>query len=156
MCIRDRYFDVYGEVKTVYSQVYWTRNAPIDLPPELVARFKGKVMAITGYEVDQVTHKGPQPGSTTTKDQLGGFSCYPSCDDSVDKSVPIYHAYNHHYFSWLTGAQADLQELEQPTFLPNPTRTRFVTREGTNHSFPTSLVFKENPCLLYTSPSPRD
>ena len=43
------YFDVYGEVQTVYSQVYWTRNAPINLPPEIVARFEGKIMAITGY-----------------------------------------------------------------------------------------------------------
>merc|ERR1719160_1677746 len=60
------YFDVYGEVRTRYSQVYWTRNLPINLPPALVKRFEGKVMAITGYEVDQVTHSGPQPGSTTT------------------------------------------------------------------------------------------
>ena len=54
------HFDVYGEVQTSYSQVYWTRNNPINLPPELVKRFKGKVMAITGYEVDQVTHTGPK------------------------------------------------------------------------------------------------
>ena len=54
------HFDVYGEVQTSYSQVYWTRNNPINLPPELVKRFKGKIMAITGYEVDQVTHSGPK------------------------------------------------------------------------------------------------
>ena len=54
------HFDVYGEVQTLYSQVYWTRNNPINLPPEIVDRFKGKVMAITGYEVDQVTHSGPK------------------------------------------------------------------------------------------------
>eukprot|EP01083_Nonionella_stella_P139701 426715_1 len=53
------HFDVYGEVRTNYSQVYWTRNLPINLPPDLVARFKDKVMVITGYEVDQVTHNGP-------------------------------------------------------------------------------------------------
>jgi hypothetical protein len=137
------YFDVYGEVKTVYSQVYWTRNAPIDLPPELVARFKGKVMAITGYEVDQVTHKGPQPGSTTTKDQLGGFSCYPSCDDSVDKSVPIYHAYNHHYFSWLIGEDAEM--YQRKSRVPNPTMTAFRAKNSTDHKFPVSIVYKENP-----------
>lgn len=59
------YFDVYGEVRTQYSQVYWTRNTPINLPDALVKRFAGKVMAITGYEVDQVTHSGPQTGTTT-------------------------------------------------------------------------------------------
>ena len=98
----------------MYSQVYWTRNNPIDLPPELVnsigrklfnlfpgkilckkrqdltwkisreeifsenkyfqrwnifrkeffqvKRFQGKVMAITGYEVDQVVlNRRPSP-----------------------------------------------------------------------------------------------
>ena len=34
------HFDVYGEVHTRYSQVYWTRNTPIDLPPALVKRFE--------------------------------------------------------------------------------------------------------------------
>ena len=138
------HFDVYGEVQTLYSQVYWTRNSPVDLPPELVSRFAGKVMAITGYEVDQVTHPGTPAASREEGEALGGFSCYPDCSEG-DESVPMYHAYNHHYFSWLTGAHAELQELDQPTFLPNPTKTSFVTVQGTNHSYPTSLVFKENP-----------
>eukprot|EP00854_Cymbomonas_tetramitiformis_P024993 gene24993-30473_t len=138
------HFDVYGEVRTKYSQVYWTRNTPINLPPELVERFKGKVMAITGYEVDQVTHSGPMVGSTTVGDVLGGFSCYPDCADS-DKSVPIYHAYNHHYFGWLTGADAEMVELEETTRAPNPTRTAFRDAPGKRHKFPTSIVFKENP-----------
>ena len=43
-----------------------------------------------GYEVDQVTHVGPQHGSTTSSKALGGFSCYPDCGDG-DKSVPIYN-----------------------------------------------------------------
>ena len=142
---RVEHFDVYGEVQTLYSQVYWTRNSPVDLPASLVSRFAGKVMAITGYEVDQVIHPGPKPNySGGGGGALGGFSCYPDCSEG-DESVPMFHAYNHHYFSWLTGAHADLQELEEPTFLPNPTKTRFVTREGTEHGFPTSLVFKENP-----------
>ena len=54
------HFDVYGEVQTLYSQVYWTRNLPVNLPPEIVQRFNGSVMAITGYEVDQVIHTGPK------------------------------------------------------------------------------------------------
>ena len=54
------HFDVYGEVQTLYSQVYWTRNLPINLPKKLVDRFNGSIMAITGYEVDQVIHPGPK------------------------------------------------------------------------------------------------
>lgn len=73
------YFDVYGEVQTQYSQVYWTRNAPIDLPASLVKRFEGKVMAITGYEVDQVTHTVSGKETTVTISSeggpFGGFSC---------------------------------------------------------------------------------
>ena len=53
-------FIPYGEVQTLHSQVYWTRNIPINLPPEIVQRFNGSLMAITGYEVDQVIHTGPK------------------------------------------------------------------------------------------------
>ena len=141
------HFDVYGEVRTRYSQVYWTRNAPINLPKAIVDRFKGKTMAITGYEVDQVTHSGPQPGSTTSKDGsvLGGFSCYPDCEEG-DASVPIYHAYNHHYFSWLTGDGSVMRRRKTPTTLPNPTWTEFVDAPGRPADLPPSnIVFKENP-----------
>ena len=142
------HFDVYGEVQTRYSQVYWTRNAPIDLPPELVKRFAGKTMAITGYEVDQVTHagQGAHPNahvSPRAGGALSGFACYPDCSES-DRSVPIYNAYNHHYFSWLTGVDAEVYELDEPTRVPNPTRTG-VRSLPNDHGFPTNIVFKENP-----------
>ena len=138
------HFDVYGEIQTVYSQVYWTRNNPINLPPEIVKRFEGKIMAITGYEVDQVTHTGQQFGTTTTESNLGGFSCYPDCDYG-DKSIPIYHAYNHHYFAWLTGNDSEMYQLENPLKMPNPTTTSFRTKSGVSHGYPTHIVFKENP-----------
>jgi len=138
------HFEVYGEVQTKYSQVYWTRNAPINLPPELVKRFDGKVMAITGYEIDQVTHDGPQEGSTSTPGKLGGFSCYPECR-GTDKSVPIYHAYNHHYFSWLIGKNAEVYERHTPIKIPNPTSTGVRDIPGSNTPYPSNIVFKENP-----------
>eukprot|EP01084_Bolivina_argentea_P167243 290290_1 len=140
------HFDVYGEVRTNYSEVYWTRNLPINLPPALVDRFKGKVMVITGYEVDQVTHNGPEPNSTTTPTQLGGFSCYPSCDtNGEDKPVPIYNAYNHHYFSWLVSSDAEMYELKTPLTIPNPTNISFRAKDGVNVTYPVSIVYKENP-----------
>jgi len=137
------HFDVYGEVRTKYSQVYWTRNNPIDLAPELVTRFDGKVMAITGYEIDVVTHMGPQPGSTTTDRKLGGFACYPECS-GTDKSVPIYNAYNHHYFGWLVGKDAEVYDRREPVHLPNPSWTG-VRDKTHEHLYPTNIVFKENP-----------
>ena len=107
----------------MYSQVYWTRNNPIDLPPELVnsigrklfnlfpgkilckkrqdltwkisreeifsenkyfqrwkifrkeffqvKRFQGKVMAITGYEVDQVVlNHRPSPSTNQGRQHI--------------------------------------------------------------------------------------
>jgi len=144
------FFDVYGEVQTKYSQVYWTRNTAVPLPDDLVKRFAGKLMAITGYEVDQVTHdpNDPRSKNTTTKGSvLGGFACggvQGHCSDS-DKSVPIYNAYNHHYFGWLAGADSEMVELDKAINWPNPTKTAFRTKEGTPHTWPTNLVFKENP-----------
>lgn len=118
------YFDVYGKVQTQYSEVYWTRNDPVPLPKDIVSRFDGKVMAITGYEADQVV-KTPEG----------------------DKSIPIYHQYNHHYFAWLTGKDAEIVDKEEVVSLfPNPTFTLIRDKPHTeNGGFPTNIVFKENP-----------
>jgi hypothetical protein len=74
------YFDVYGIVQTRYSQVYWTRNPPVDLPADLIERFAGKVMAITGYEVDQVMTDDPSSKTNAR------------ANETSDRSVPIYNA----------------------------------------------------------------
>ena len=62
-------------ISTKYSEVYWTMMDPVSLDKDLVARFQGKTMAIVGYETDQVIVTEGQP----------------------DVSVPITHAYNHHF-----------------------------------------------------------
>ena len=52
------YFDIYSPlVKTRYSQVYWTMMESVPLPPALVQRFAGKVMAVTG--VSSPPHPDP-------------------------------------------------------------------------------------------------
>lgn len=48
---------------------------PVPMDKDLVARFQGKTMAIVGYETDQVIVTEGRP----------------------DVSVPITHAYNHHF-----------------------------------------------------------
>ena len=53
------------------------------LPPDVVAQFKGKTMAITGYESDQVRRT-----------------------PTGDVPLPITAAYNHHYGAILTSASA--------------------------------------------------
>jgi hypothetical protein len=79
------YFEILGpETTTSYSQVYW-KSQPIDLPPDIVAKFDGKVMAVTGMEVDIV--RTNEDGVTTT-------------------SAPSYEVYNHHYSGWLYGKNA--------------------------------------------------
>jgi hypothetical protein len=72
------YFDMYSlPIKTLYSQVHWTSHGPIKFPDHIIERFQdGKVMALMGYEVDQV-RIDPETGR--------------------EESVPITWAYNHHY-----------------------------------------------------------
>ena len=108
---------------------------------DLVSDRTETVATHAGYEVDQVTHSGgppPSSSSSTSGGALGGFSCYPSCDEA-DESVPIYNAYNHHYFSWITGSDSEMYELDSPTLMPNPTTTAFRTKENILHDYPTSI-----------------
>ena len=52
----DEYFEVYSPpIKSQYAQVFWTLMEPVPLDPALVKRFANKTVAITGYEVDQVS-----------------------------------------------------------------------------------------------------
>mmetsp|Transcript_107539 Transcript_107539/g.335282 ORF Transcript_107539/g.335282 Transcript_107539/m.335282 type:complete len:685 (-) Transcript_107539:95-2149(-) len=91
------YFDVWApEIATHYGEVFWTDQGNQPLPQHIVDRFKGKVMAITGYEMDQVMvqptgHPGEQPDK--------------------DVSVPINWAYNHHYMAWMTGQHSTLKKV---------------------------------------------
>lgn len=59
----------------------------------------GKVMAITGYEQDQVmvTPVGK-----------------PGLNPELDVSVPINWAYNHHYMAWMTGKHSKMERIEHP------------------------------------------
>ena len=44
------YFDVLTPpIRTRYAEVFWTAQPPVDLPADVVARFDGKAMAITGH-----------------------------------------------------------------------------------------------------------
>merc|ERR1719369_1709778 len=49
------YFEVYSPLlSTRYGEVFWTMMDPVPLDKDLVARFDGKVLAVVGYETDQV------------------------------------------------------------------------------------------------------
>ena len=83
------YFEAYaGPVTTTYGQVFWTGLPPVELPAGLKKRFNDKVMAIVGFEADQV-RKTPQG----------------------DVSVPINMAYNHHYGATLIGKGSSMQRI---------------------------------------------
>ena len=57
-----------------YAGVVWRVLPPVSLPVEVVQRYNGSAMAVTGFEVDVVRRPA------------GG-----------DVSVPNYQSYNHHY-----------------------------------------------------------
>jgi hypothetical protein len=84
------YFEIYSPtISSLYSQVFWTRLPSVDLPIDIVERFKGKTMAVVGFEMDQVRR---------TKEG--------------DVSVPINVAYNHHFESTMIGGGARFEKIE--------------------------------------------
>ena len=62
-----------GPISTRYGEVFWRGLPPAPVPAEIQKRFDGKVIAITGYEQDQVIR-------------------HDMNDSSKDQSVPIYWA----------------------------------------------------------------
>ena len=85
------HFDVYSpEIHHVYSQVFWKGLPPVDLPPEVVRRYAGRGMAVVGFEMDQVLR-----GRTSGE----------------DLSLPITHAYNHHFESTMVGSKSTLDRV---------------------------------------------
>jgi len=74
------HFDVYSHlIETLYSEVHWRMHYNISLPENIVERFsnRGKVMAILGYEIDQI-------------------------EEGTGNKIPISWAYNHHYGAFLS------------------------------------------------------
>eukprot|EP00931_Biecheleriopsis_adriatica_P115974 TRINITY_DN91702_c0_g1_i1.p1 TRINITY_DN91702_c0_g1~~TRINITY_DN91702_c0_g1_i1.p1 ORF type:complete len:642 (-),score=85.73 TRINITY_DN91702_c0_g1_i1:25-1950(-) len=74
---------------TLYSQVWWSPLAPVDLPKDIVEKYKGKGMAIVGWEIDQVRRT-----------------------PAGDVSVPMSASYNHHWDSWMIGADASFRKVK--------------------------------------------
>eukprot|EP01084_Bolivina_argentea_P134965 237911_1 len=91
------YFEIYStEIATQYGDVYWHDQGVIPLPDDIIKRFAGKVIAITGYEHDQVmVVPTGEPGVNPDK----------------DVSVPINWAYNHHYMLWMTGNYSTMKQM---------------------------------------------
>ena len=88
------FFDVYSPpIVTRYGEVYWTMMSPVNIPADVIAKFKGKTMAIVGYEADQVRQT-----------------------DQGDVSMPIFWQYNHHYEAYLSGAKSEMREVTKEEF----------------------------------------
>ena len=86
------YFDVYSPVITsLYSQVFWKGLEPVSIPSQVREEFDGKVMAVIGFEVDQVR-----------VDERGS-----------EVSVPINVAYNHHFETRMAGKKSSFERYRQ-------------------------------------------
>jgi hypothetical protein len=100
-----------GPITSTYSEVFWKVLPEVKLPDELVKRFKGKGMAVVGFEVDQVRKGAGANGE--------------------DVSVPINVAYNHHYAATLLGEGS---RMERVRYDPKDPRTTLFTPEpGWDH-----------------------
>eukprot|EP01051_Picozoa_sp_SAG22_P004863 SAG22_NODE_273_length_13182_cov_12.693419_8_plen_651_part_00 len=94
---RGEYFDVAGDPVTMhYSEVFWTAQPAVPLPADVVARFKGRAISFTGFEVD-IVRADPETG--------------------VETSVPSYEWYNHHYCATIRGAHAKMAYVGPQTHL---------------------------------------
>ncbi|KAH3737860.1 uncharacterized protein LOC127850309 [Dreissena polymorpha] len=131
------YFDVWSpELATHYGEVFWTDQGNNPIPKEIIDRFKGKVMAITGYEQDQVMV------TPTGK---------PGLNPDLDVSVPINWAYNHHYMAWMTGDHSEMVRISNPdpkdvSDHGSPMRWMAVnkpTSKRLDPKIPTSQMFSE-------------
>jgi hypothetical protein len=83
--------------RSTYGEVFWTGLPVVSLPDDIVQRFKGKGMAVVGFEVDQVRKKGD-------KDFDGSIL-------QEDVSLPINLAYNHHYGATLLGTGSSMERV---------------------------------------------
>ncbi|KAL7556779.1 hypothetical protein ACA910_005221 [Epithemia clementina (nom. ined.)] len=121
------FFDVYSKtIRTLYSQVHWTCHGDLPLPREIVERFRnnGKVMAVTGYEVDQ----------------------FMLNEAGEEVSVPITWAYNHHYGFFIRNSKLS-NFLKVPTVdVPKPLQR--IMSHGSDHVYTTQstdIVEKDDP-----------
>jgi hypothetical protein len=86
-----RYVEVYSAeaIETLYSQVWWTMSSLSPFPEALQKEFDSKVMAIVGYEFDQVIRN----------------------DDGTETPVPVTWSYNHHYSARVVGKYAEMYQV---------------------------------------------
>ena len=75
-------------IATHYGEVFWTSQGNQPLPQHIVDRFKGKVMAITGYEQDQVQKHIPSVVPTCPQVMVVPTG-KPGLNPEQDVSVPI-------------------------------------------------------------------
>jgi hypothetical protein len=87
---RGDFFEIYGpETKSQYSEVFWSPQTT-PLPADIVSKYHGKTIAVTGYEVDIVR-----------QDAHGN-----------EEHVPCYEQYNHHYTGFMHGSSVAMVHPE--------------------------------------------
>eukprot|EP00912_Choanoflagellata_sp_UC4_P000200 UC4_evm5s127 len=85
-----RYLEAYSdEISTQYSQVWWTMGGLYNFSTEVQREFDGEVMAIVGYEFDQVIQN----------------------QDGTEQPVPVTWSYNHHYSARVVGKHAEMYRV---------------------------------------------
>jgi hypothetical protein len=118
---RGEFFEVYGpNITNRYSEVSWDPQ-PVQLPPSIVQRFDGRVMAVTGMEVDIVR----------------------TASDGAEERVPCTEQYNHHFSGYMHGKAA--RRIEGESNAPK-VHGRALPQWHVNvptGSFPSIQVFSE-------------
>ena len=125
---RGEFFEVADDRTSRYSEVSW-HSVPVGLPADIVARFDGKVMAITGYEVDVVRIDNATGAETR---------------------APCYELYNHHFTAFLHSSDVELasgasgQIGPHGQLLPRWRKIGRAATDGDIPSFPHVQPFSES------------
>ena len=111
--------------KSQYSQVLWHSLGETPLPADVVKAYDGKVMSVTGWEVDVLR-------------MVNG----------TEEHVPCYESYNHHYGGSLVGKGADLEVVNPPDSEPmvghGGPREVYTNNKYASGNYPTHQSFAEH------------
>lgn len=105
------------------AEVHNRVHPPSELPPLLSRTLANATIAVTGFDVDVVSLPSPDAA--------------PGGDGSLERRVPLYEAYNHHFLMFL-GTREGIHELYNHTAGVDPLGGKCVKPSHAHHGFGTT------------------
>ena len=108
-------FTVYaGPITSTYAEVFWTSLPEVNLPDDIVKRFKGKGMAVVGFEADQV-RKGAGPNGEDVSVRKCAHQLPRAYDTAYMASCPSPYCMHGHLMQHPNGCRGQLSTWRTTT-----------------------------------------